>query len=137
MIVVFDDGQEVVIIHYADARILARVFPGNRKRFIRAAIVDNGVITVCVGLPQDAFNAFREILGAIVHGRDYAHQRLSAHTFLTHPCLQNALHPIRLEEFHFQGKWRGNRVSRSLGGTRVILSVAWHQSDEIIVVSRS
>src|ERR1041384_6720348 len=65
VVVIFDDSKKLVIVDDANTRVLSRIFLSNRKGFVRAAIINDGVIPIEIRLPKNALDALREMPGAV------------------------------------------------------------------------
>jgi hypothetical protein len=85
---VLNNGEKFGIIVDANSWILASVALGNFERGVFAAVVNDDVFPVWVGLMQHAFNAFSQILGSVVNGGDNAYEwrRINAHTVSIQAC---------------------------------------------------
>src|SRR6266446_1788630 len=71
-----DHTQELLILVNPDTRVFRSVTACDLWGGIRAAVIDYRAIPVLIGLPQDAFDALREMLGAVVHRSNNAYQWL-------------------------------------------------------------
>jgi hypothetical protein len=73
---IFNNSEKSLIVDHANSPILGCIFLSNCERFVFAAIVHNGVVPVSVRLPENALDAFSEVLRAVVYGCQYAHAGL-------------------------------------------------------------
>lgn len=68
-VMVLQSTHEFRVIDNTNARLAARVARSDLQRAVGAAIVDNDVFPIAVGLPQDAFYARGQIILPVVYGR--------------------------------------------------------------------
>ena len=73
---ILNNVDEAGIGDNPNSSLRSSVFLGNLQRRIRAAVVDDDVFPVLIGLGQHAFNALDEVLRPVVHRGDNADQRL-------------------------------------------------------------
>ena len=71
---VLDGPNELLVAPDVDLRVLLGVLMRDRQRAIRAAIVDDRVVPMVVGLSQHALDASAQILCAIENRSDHAHE---------------------------------------------------------------
>jgi hypothetical protein len=76
MIPVPHNRQQFFVVENADPGIFFRVQLGDLKGSIGAAIVQNDIFPVLIGLGQYAFNALRQMGFTVVNGSDDADKRL-------------------------------------------------------------
>jgi hypothetical protein len=69
-------ADEFGIILDPDPLVLPGVGFGDFKGAIGAAVIDDAILEVLIGLRQYTFNTFDQITLAVVHGRKHADQRL-------------------------------------------------------------
>jgi hypothetical protein len=65
-------ADEGLIIVDAYTMILFCIFLSYRERAVSTTIVDNAVLPILIGLGQYTFNTLRQILLAVVYGREHA-----------------------------------------------------------------
>lgn len=75
VIMIFNDAKEPLVADHSDSGIFCRIFLSNCERLVGAAVVDDGVVPIGVRLAQNTLDALREMLGAVVRGRQYTDPR--------------------------------------------------------------
>src|ERR1044072_7386108 len=73
-VMVFQGPQELLVLNDPDTRIFLCPSPSDLSGAIRAAVINDGVIPVGVGLSKNAFNAFLKVLRVVIHGSYNGHQ---------------------------------------------------------------
>src|SRR5215470_10979844 len=68
-------GQELRVLQDSDAMVLGSIMASDLQGPIRAAIVDDGIFPILIGLRQDALNALSKVLLLIVNRSYDADQR--------------------------------------------------------------
>jgi hypothetical protein len=65
--------QKLFVVNHTDASVLRRVTACSCSGTISAAVVDDRIIPVLVGLSQNALNTLRKILFIVVYGSNDAY----------------------------------------------------------------
>ena len=71
-----DYVKKVIIANYPNPRMLGCILLRNVQRLVRAAIVENEVFPIGIGLREYASNTLPQIGGAVENGCYYANLRL-------------------------------------------------------------
>jgi len=69
---VFNHPHERLVVLETDPRLSLSVFCRNLQRSVGAAVVDDRVLPVGLGLTQHTLDAFTKMGLTVVHGRDHA-----------------------------------------------------------------
>src|SRR5437870_5079091 len=83
-VVVFESPQESLVLTDPDARIFLSKSTRDLSGAIRAAVINDCVIPVGVGLSKNTFNAFLKVLCVVIHRSYNGYQRSRR----THSCEQ-------------------------------------------------
>src|ERR1700730_13611379 len=79
VVVIRYDAQECGVVVDADTRISRGVTMRDGQGFIGAAVVGNDVFPIAIVLRQDAFDALRKMLFAVVDGSNHTNQGTIGH----------------------------------------------------------
>jgi hypothetical protein len=75
-VVIVNRVNKLIVGVNANTGICSSIFPRDFESPISAAVIDNDVFVVLIGLSQNAFNTFHKIRGTVVNRRQHANQWL-------------------------------------------------------------
>src|SRR2546430_13415866 len=82
-VVVFEGSQESLVLTDSDTRIFLCKSSRDLSGAIRAAVINDGVIPVGVGLSENTFNAFLKVIRVVIHRGYNGYQRTRrTHSFV-------------------------------------------------------
>jgi len=73
--VILDDSDKLFVIVHADTAIFFSIVQRDLQGPIGAAIIDDNILKITVGLAENALNTLRQKILAIVDGGKHAYER--------------------------------------------------------------
>ena len=67
--------QELRILVNPNPRVSGRIAARDLDQTVRAAVIDDGVVPILIGLRNNALNAFSKKVAVVVYRRNNTHQR--------------------------------------------------------------